>query len=261
MSVKKTYSWFESSTSIDDLSRHIVPFFSGAAKEDWKAILGHLQNHGMFRSLKEGKHTMNLLKEKGSFRHIQKEEQCLMKKWEGPDVPIIVLPVDERNRKIRLEFSSKSGLAFRDKMFLFLPSDPPNSSVSALMTHEYHHVCRLEHMTKQEKDVTLLDTIIMEGLAEYAVYERFGSSQTAEWTSYYTQDQLQQLYKKKIAPHLHLKRESALYPQLLFGKGYYPSMLGYAVGFNIVKKYLTEKKVNTKDGINIQSETFLEATL
>ena len=156
-----------------------------------------LQNHGMFRHLKDGVRTSKRLKEKGCYSHIQKEEAYLKEKWNGPDVPIVVLPVDERNRKIRQEFGSKSGLAFRDKMFLFLSSDSSNSAVSALMTHEYNHVCRLEHVTKDEKDETFLDTIMMEGLAEYAVYERFGSSLTAEWTSYYTPEQLDFLFEKE----------------------------------------------------------------
>ncbi len=55
----------------------------------------------------------------------------------------------------------------------------------------------LEHVTKDEKDETFLDTIMMEGLAEYAVYERFGSSLTAEWTSYYTPEQLDFLFEKE----------------------------------------------------------------
>lgn len=146
-------------------------------------------------------------------------------------------------------------------MFLFLSSHLDFASVSALMTHEYHHVCRLDHLTKEEKDVTLLDTIIMEGLAEYAVYERFGRSQTAEWTSWYTPEQLQALYDKKIAPHQDIKRDNRLFSQLLFGTGYQPKMLGYAVGFNIVKKYLTANKANTADGLSIPAETFLNATL
>ncbi|MGW6084717.1 DUF2268 domain-containing protein, partial [Bacillus subtilis] len=186
MSVEQTYSWLRKAGSIDDLAHYIIPLFSGAEKKNWKGILGHLQHHGMFKNIKEGIQTVSKLKEKGFYGHIQKEEQYLKNKWQGPDVPIVTLPVDERNRRIRLEFGSKSGLAFQDKMFLFLSSDLDFGSVSALMTHEYHHVCRLGHLTKEEKDVTLLDTIIMEGLAEYAVYERFGRSQTAEWTTWYT---------------------------------------------------------------------------
>lgn len=199
MSVEQTYSWLRKAGSIDDLAHYIIPLFSGAEKKNWKGILGHLQHHGMFKNIKEGIQTVSKLKEKGFYGHIQKEEQYLKNKWQGPDVPIVTLPVDERNRRIRLEFGSKSGLAFQDKMFLFLSSDLDFGSVSALMTHEYHHVCRLGHLTKEEKDVTLLDTIIMEGLAEYAVYERFGRSQTAEWTTWYTPEQLQALYEKKIA--------------------------------------------------------------
>ncbi|NTU26773.1 DUF2268 domain-containing protein [Bacillus tequilensis] len=261
MSVKQTYNWLRQAASIDDLAPYIVPLFSSAEKKNWKGILGHLQHHGMFKNIKEGIHTASKLKEKGFYEHIQKEEQYLKNKWQGPDVPIVPLPVDERNRRIRLEFGSKSGLAFQDKMFLFLSSDLNFASVSALMTHEYHHVCRLDRLTKEEKDVTLLDTIIMEGLAEYAVYERFGRSQTAEWISWYTPEQLQALYEKKIAPHQDIKRDNRLFSQLLFGKGYQPKMLGYAIGFNIVKKYLTANKVNTADGLSIPAETFLNVML
>ncbi|MED2967371.1 DUF2268 domain-containing protein [Bacillus subtilis] len=261
MSVEQTYSWLRKADSIDDLAYYIIPLFSSAEKKNWKGILGHLQHHGMFKNIKEGIQTVSKLKEKGFYGHIQKEEQYLKNKWEGPDVPIVTLPVDERNRRIRLEFGSKSGLAFQDKMFLFLSSDLDFGSVSALMTHEYHHVCRLGHLTKEEKDVTLLDTIIMEGLAEYAVYERFGRSQTAEWTTWYTPEQLQALYEKKIVPHQDIKRDNRLFPQLLFGKGYQPKMLGYAVGFNIVKKYLTANKASTGDGLSIPAETFLDAML
>ncbi|MDU0156477.1 DUF2268 domain-containing protein [Bacillus cabrialesii] len=261
MSVEQTYNWLGQADSIDDLAHYIVPLFSNAEKKNWKGILGHLQHHGMFKNIKEGIQTASKLKEKGFYEHILKEEQYLKNKWQGPDVPIVPLPVDERNRRIRLDFGSKSGLAFQDKMFLFLSSDLNFASVSALMTHEYHHVCRLDHLTKEEKDVTLLDTIIMEGLAEYAVYERFGRSQTADWTSWYTTEQLQALYEKKIAPHQEIKRDNRLFSQLLFGKGYQPKMLGYAVGFNIVKKYLTDNKANTADGLSIPAETFLNATL
>ncbi|MDI5790224.1 DUF2268 domain-containing putative Zn-dependent protease [Bacillus licheniformis] len=69
---------------------------------------------------------------------------------------------------MRVEFGSKSGLAFSDKLFCFIGRSS-RSSISAIMTHEYNHVCRLENMPKEEKKMTLLDTIILEGLAEYAV--------------------------------------------------------------------------------------------
>lgn len=38
-------------------------------------------------------------------------------------------------------------------------------------------------------------------------------------------------------------------------------MLGYAVGFNIVKKYLTASKASAADGLSIPAETFLDAML
>lgn len=152
MSIASTYEWLEQASSVRELSSFLLPYFKGASKADAAAIVSHLQTHGMFRSWTDGERTMKQLKKNSVFQHVRREEQLLCKRWNGPDVPIFILPVDERNRKIRVEFGSKSGLAFSDKLFLFLSADLPRSSISAIMTHEYNHVCRLENMPKEEKD-------------------------------------------------------------------------------------------------------------
>ncbi|MFT0802910.1 DUF2268 domain-containing protein [Bacillus swezeyi] len=262
MSVEKTYEWLEKASSMQELSSCLLPYFKKAPKADIMSLVSHLQAHGMFRSWAEGRRTMKELKKKGTFHHVKREERLLRKRWNGPDVPIIVFPVNERNRRIRVDFGSKSGLAFQDKLFLFLSSHISQAAISAIMTHEYNHVCRLENMPKEEKDMTLLDTIILEGLAENAVYERFGESEIAGWTSIYSEKQLDHFQNRLIKPHFELKRhEGRLFSNILFGKGYYPDMLGYAVGYNIVKKYLSKKKLKVADVISLPSEAFIEPVL
>ena len=78
MSVKQTYQWMEKAASVNDL--RIFCRFS-VDKKEWKPILGMLQNHGMFRHLKDGVRTSKRLKEKGCYSHIQKEEAYLKEKW------------------------------------------------------------------------------------------------------------------------------------------------------------------------------------
>ncbi|MCY7777722.1 DUF2268 domain-containing protein [Bacillus haynesii] len=262
MSIASTYEWLEQASSVQELSSFLTPYFKGASKADAAAIVSHLQTHGMFRSWTDGEHTMKQLKKNGVFQHVRREEQLLCKRWNGPDVPIFILPVDERNRRIRVEFGSKSGLAFSDKLFLFLSADLPRSSISAIMTHEYNHVCRLENMPKEENKMTLLDTIILEGIAEYAVFERLGEAETTAWTSYYTEKQLRHFQDRFVKPHFELRRhEGRLFSNILFGKGHYPDMLGYAVGYSIVKKHLSARNLKVADVLAFPSEDFIKLSL
>lgn len=94
--------------------------------------------------------------------------------------------------------NGKSGLAFKDKLFLFLSDQNSDNEIRALLVHEYNHVCRLAKNGKQEENYVLLDSIILEGLAENAVRELVGEEYLAKWTSYYTEGQLNQMWKKSF---------------------------------------------------------------
>ena len=54
-------------------------------------------------------------------------------------------------------------------MFLFLTPSLAEKELEALIVHEYHHICRLKILAKPYHEFTLLDSILMEGFAEYAV--------------------------------------------------------------------------------------------
>lgn len=110
--------------------------------------------------------------------------------------------------------------------------------------------------------MTLLDTIILEGIAEYAVFERLGEAETAAWTSYYSEKQLRHFQDRFVKPHFELRRhDSRLFSNILFGKGHYPDMLGYAVGYSIVKKYLSARNLKVADILSFPSEDFIKLSL
>ncbi|OAO79092.1 hypothetical protein A0O32_1837 [Anoxybacillus flavithermus] len=224
MGVVNTKDWF-----VDDRWREKI-------NED---VHRHLFAHGMAR--RNQQEIMKQLAEKNVWAFVAKKFAELKKGWNGPDVPIYIFPADATNRSLQHEFGGKSGVAFFDQLFLFLLPHVSNEHIYALLIHEYNHVCRLHVDPKDERDYTLLDRIVMEGLAEHAVRERLGSEYVAKWTTYYTKEQLEQFTKKWLVPNLSLRPDDARYRALLYGSMLYPRMLGYAVGYEVVRRALAKK--------------------
>lgn len=243
MSVIQTDEWLRESW--DDplrLCEQLTPYFQDASAED---IYHHLIMHGMYDSLDDGAKLIKRMQQKQLWHVVRKEEQTLKKLWHGPNVPIFIFPSDANNRKLQQQFIGKAGLAFKDKLFLFISENNSKHEIKALLTHEYNHICRLTKYRKKESDYVLLDTIILEGLAEYAVLERLGVEQIAKWTSYYDDGQLEKLWQRLIFPSRNLPKHYKTHHDLLYGRHFYPTMAGYCVGFYLVKKFIKQNKVTT----------------
>ena len=91
----------------------------------------------------------------------------------GPDVPVFILLSDSYNRTVQEEYNGRAGLSMRHVIFLFVCGRNSVEELKVLLAHEYHHICRLHQIETKETEYTLLDTMIMEGLAEQAVTERY----------------------------------------------------------------------------------------
>lgn len=214
--------------------------------------------HGMYRTAPE-----NILGSlpKNVWEKVEKEYESLQKKWGGPQVPIFIFPADETNSKIKKEFNGKSGLAFKDKLFLFFSSHNTQKEIQAVLTHEYNHVCRLKKYKKNEAEFTLLDTVILEGIAENAVREHCGNASLAGWTKYYSDEQLQKIVEQLIIPNRNVKRNARKYTDLLYGKGFSPKMAGYCAGYYLVKQYLKSTKQQSKAILGMDSKEFVKEYL
>ncbi|RKQ37251.1 DUF2268 domain-containing protein [Oceanobacillus halophilus] len=254
MSVIRTDKWLKQEMYLDPLKlcTKLERYFQDVTEYD---IFQHLSRNGMYRHrLKNGDEFIENLSKTNIYKIVKQEHLYLMNKWNGPDIPIFILPSDYTNRKLINEFNGKSGLAFHDKLFLFISDDNSINEIKALFTHEYNHVCRLLHYPKKERKYTLLDTIILEGLAENAVRERFGKSYLASWTAYYSSDNLRKFWEKIISPNKHLIITNRKHNELLYGLRFYPRMLGYAVGYYLVVNYVEENKISMEELLCIPSE-------
>ncbi|PAV29195.1 Zn-dependent protease [Virgibacillus profundi] len=222
-------------------------------------IYNHLISHGMYRyPLKNGKEFVRQLQDNKVWELVQKEKRQLQKLWEGPSIPIFIFPSDPNNRKMKQEHNGKSGLAFNDKLFLFISKDNTEKEIKALFTHEYNHVCRLTSYSKKEEDYVLLDTIILEGLAENAVRERFGEKFVAGWTTYYSEDQLKELWNGLVLPNKNTLKMERKHQDILYGLRRYPKMIGYCIGYYLVTNYMKTNKLTSKELLEIKSDTIAQ---
>lgn len=215
-------------------------------------IYHHLLKHGMYSPNQKTKIIWEDLKENNAWEKTESLFTAYKKLWGGPDVPIYIFPLMSSgiwNKKVE----TKSGLAFKDKLFLFYGKGMAEKEMEALLIHEYHHVCRLHHLKKDQKDYTLLDTMIMEGLAERTVEKYLGAKFLAKWTKLYQEDKLRELWIRHLEEKHKIKRTDPLHDALLLGTKGYPYMLGYCSGYYLVKNF----ELSVKKSFIIQSEEFL----
>lgn len=174
--------------------------------------------------------------------------------WKGIDIPVYIFPYKGSGGLLRVK-NNKSGLAFQDRLFLFVNSSISERELEAVFVHEYHHVCRLNRLKKAPETFTLLDSMIMEGLAEYAVSKHVGKDYLAKWTFLYKEAELVKLYERHLKQQLQMRRSDPLHDQLLIGMKPYPSMLGYCAGYYMVKQ---AGLIPIKKTFTISSKAFLK---
>ncbi|WP_010651267.1 DUF2268 domain-containing protein [Oceanobacillus massiliensis] len=254
MSVIQTDKWLlEHYEDPIKLCEMLEDYFEGSPAEE---IYEHLMMHGMYRPDKNGNGTIASLQKKEVWQTVAREIQLLKKLWDGPDIPVFIFPSDTGNQYLIRHFNGKSGLAFDNKLFLFLSPENHDREIIALLTHEYNHVCRMEKYKKEESDYTFLDSIILEGMAENAVAKRCGKELLAEWTAYYTDQELENMWKTYGTRSKKVRINTSKHQKLLYGLRSYPKMLGYCLGYYLVKEYVNNHNLSTRELLPVPSVQF-----
>ncbi|WP_274853558.1 DUF2268 domain-containing protein [Bacillus methanolicus] len=227
-------------------------------EHDSRSIYEYLQRFGMYRPNPRSRRCFEELKKKDFWTKAEHIFQRYKVKWSGPDIPVYIFPIHVRRNIFGGNSEGKSGVSFKDKMFLFLTPLKEGKELESIIVHEYHHVCRMNRQKKDAENYTLLDSIILEGLAEHAVLENCGKEYLGPWCNYYTKNELSFFWKKFLSDHLSANRNEHIHDQLLYGQGRYPKLLGYAFGFYMISQYKSKQK-NFSDKISflLPSEKFI----
>ncbi|MEK8200055.1 DUF2268 domain-containing protein [Lysinibacillus sp. FSL M8-0134] len=187
------------------------------------------------------------LKKNNVWDCVEQEFIYLQQKWNGPAVPIYIFPITQQQT-----MTNKNGVAYPQALFLFI-GEIETRELQALFAHEYNHVCRLHNLKKSLGDMTLLDSLILEGVAECAVQELYGEKWLLPWLKNYKLEELLALWKTYFLPHLKLQGVEKHRPFLYGGK--LPLWIGYCIGYEIVQTYI--KNHPTHHPLSISSQDIL----
>lgn len=227
-------------------------------KEDPFKIYDYLLKFGMYKPGEQSRETFKKINAGKIWESTQRLYTKYRKKWNGPAIPIFIFPLDESNSQLMREGKGKSGVSFINKMFLFLTDLKDEKELEALFVHEYHHVCRMNRQKKPLEEYTLLDSIILEGLAEHAVLNNCGDDYTGNWSKRYDGKRLVRYWKEDISEKIPLTRNHPMHDKILFGMGNRPKLLGYAVGYEIIKRYKESNVLSEEDSFILPADIFIE---
>ena len=218
MPIIHTKHLFAEDTNRQQLTGELVKeIFPGTSPE---AIEYELVQQGL---LQRGKVSLSL----DVWQIIENQLRALMLDWEGPDIPIYIFPIKRG--------FEKNGVAYKKGICLFISTKLTEKEVRALLTHEYHHMCRRVFVNEHP---TLMDSLVMEGLAEDAVENLFGSDYLSPWTKNYSLDELQSYWESHFVTALN-QRGLSLHQPFLFGDDLLnlPPWIGYCMGYQIVQSF------------------------
>jgi uncharacterized protein YjaZ len=249
----------ETSKWLDEYAREPVKLLmkKGMDQKQAAELYGYLKSFGMYTPSGSIENQINSLKKREAWRKVNIYYKKYRSLWKGPSVPVYIFPVQEA----RGLFSSglkKSGVSFNDEIYLFLSDEEDPREWEALFVHEYHHCTRMNLLEKDPGQYTLLDSIIFEGLAEDAVKEHCGDQYVSSSATKYSEFLLQKLWNQHIKNELHLRRKDAKHDQLLLGRGRYPSLIGYAIGYYIVRKFRESHGMKVQEMIGLDAGRFIE---
>jgi uncharacterized protein YjaZ len=258
MGIIRTDQWMQKEFNRPiKICERLIPYFDGQKSN---AIYYQLLNFGMFKPSIASWETYENMLEEHKWDKVDDIFRRYRQKWSGPEIPVFLFPIEQARGFFRKEERSKSGVSFSDKLFLFLSQDVGQAELEALFVHEYHHVCRLNKLRGKIEDYTLLDSMIIEGLAEYAVQRHCGKKYLAEWCSLYSEDEINYIWNKYLKDNLMIKKKDKRHDDLLYGNGRFPKLAGYAAGYWIVREYYQNHAYLVEKSFSLPAKRLIEGT-
>lgn len=257
MGIIRTNEWLKA--EFDNpikICEKLIPYFK---ELNAKEIYHELLNYGMYRPSRGAKSYLRFMEEQNTWGKVTQIFHDYKTKWSGPDIPIFLFPLAQSRGLFVRQESTKSGVSYPDKMFLFISDLEDMKELEALFVHEYHHICRLNKLKKKMNEFTLLDSIIIEGLAEYTVERNCGPQYLANWCTMYSEKEISVFWEKYIEKFLHRKKSERIHDEILYGGGRFPNLLGYAAGYDIVNNFYKNNHYSTKLSFANPAEKYLES--
>ncbi|MGB7998736.1 MAG: DUF2268 domain-containing putative Zn-dependent protease [Anaerobacillus sp.] len=124
--------------------------------------------------------------------------------------------------------------------FIVNPSEDITPVLRSVIAHEFHHHMRIQRLKMKEENETLLDRLILEGLAEHFVMCELGEEYLGPYKDALNETEAKYYWNNRFKQHMFVKGIAA--EPFMFGSNEkaLPFWGGYAIGFFLVKQYITK---------------------
>ena len=220
--------------------KHLFTSLFGLADEDVDFLLFN----GMLSldsSLDVCRATLHQMEVQGVERCIRKMLLGLRHEYpSGTKLTVELYPMDENDQFGRERLGGVSAWTNWEGDTIHLVVYPANETIHFLkstVVHEYNHHYRIATLNNGHADVTLLEKIIREGLAEHFVGDVLGADFHGPWVDALSEDAAKALWETLYSVHATDIGEQT--HALVFGgqNTDVPLWAGYSVGYYLVKWY------------------------
>jgi uncharacterized protein YjaZ len=197
-----------------------------------------------------------------NFENFIKEELELLHKQypSNRTVHFELFILDENDDFVKSKLNGVSAFTDWDGRMCFavLPEENVRSTIKSVVNHEYHHHWRISALGLKEDGETLLDRMVLEGLAEHFVKARLGNKYLGPYKYALSESQAKTLWESTYKNHIDAKGASTdLY---MFGskEKSLPFWGGYSIGFYLIQWFLDKNKdTSIKDVTLLPSDKFI----
>lgn len=255
--VVQTHEWLEEDFGHPyKICERLLPSFEKGTNV--KELYHYLSWFGMYKPSRGSMEALRWLKEENIWERVARLHQKYQRRWGGPDIEIFIFPKDGPGLFRNNHGETKSGVSFPDKLFLFVSPIEDQKELEALFIHEFHHICRIRAQKKNIKAYTLLDSIVLEGTAEFSAEQICGKKYRAPWCNLYSSEEIEEYWYSFIRKNLTIKKNNHLHDAILFGRKHFPKLIGYGAGYHLVRRYYDEHTYSEKSSLSLPPENFLE---
>lgn len=130
-------------------------------------------------------------------------------------------------------------------------------SLENTVAHELNHTIYYYHHYENFNDYTLLDEILLEGLAEN-FREQFFDPEVSKWAGALKKEKAFQIFKN-LDKNILSSKDKVVIKEFLFGSKKYIRWNGYSVGYWLVKEYIRNNKGLSWDELmRVHPQRFIE---
>lgn len=130
-------------------------------------------------------------------------------------------------------------------------------SIENTVAHELNHTTYYYHHYDDFNNYTLLDEMLLEGLAEN-FREQYFDSQITRWSGALDKEEALQILKD-LNKEILYSRDQVLIKEFLFGNDKYKKWTGYSIGYWLVKEFIEQNTdLSWEELMKLKRDNFLE---